>query len=452
MKARALAAALIGLLLIVLGPGIPGAEAADAQFVIGAVRTLEAHYVDPLVTPTLLNAALTSLEAQYHVDALGGPIPDGASGADANRLFTQRFDEIASQEDGQASATELAYAAVSGMLASLHDSHTAFIPPAAYQEQQRREDGVAAFVGIGIETIDRDGQVYVDQVYPESPAETAGVEPFDRIVAVNGQSVATLHDDGVSATIRGPDGTPVVLTVMRAGQPAGLDIRITRAPIHVPRVSSRMLDGGVGYVRIYEFVPGTGGAFRDAIFDLRRQGMRAIVLDLRGNPGGLVDELRDVSAALLPQRSPIVKMRTRSGREEMLDTSDPPIVPADMPIAALVDEDTGSAAELLASALQEQARAVIVGTKTAGAVEIGITVHLPEGAGMAITVARVWSGKGTRLEGNGVTPDDVEDLTTDAMNLGHDSQLDKAEQVVRGRLGAVGGFRPRPSWVAQAAA
>ncbi len=451
MKLRALAAALIGLLVVLVGPGIHGAEAADAQFVISAVRTLEAHYVDPLGTPTLLNAALESLQTQFHVEPLGGPIPDGASAADASRLFTQRFDEIASQEGGRASATQLAYAAVSGMLASLHDSHTAFIPPAAYQEQQRREDGAAAFVGIGIETLYRDGQVYVDEVYPESPAETAGVQPFDRIVAVNGQTVAAMDDDGVSTTIRGADGTPVVLTVMRAGQAASVDIRIMRAPIRVPRVSSRLLDGGIGYVRIYEFVPGTGGAFRNAIFGLRRQGMRAMVLDLRGNPGGLVDELRDVSAAMLPQRSPIVKMRTRSGREEMLDTSDPPIVPADTPIAVLVDEDTGSAAELLSAALQEQSRAVIVGTRTAGAVEIGITVHLPEGAGMAITVARVWSGKGTRLEGSGVTPDALVTLTTDAMNLGHDSQLDKAVQVVRDKLAAASWTRPAPLWAAQAA-
>ncbi|HLN13330.1 MAG TPA: S41 family peptidase, partial [bacterium] len=153
----------------------------------------------------------------------------------------------------------------------------------------------------------------------------------------------------------------------------------------------------------------------------------------------------------LPQRSPIVKMRTRSGREEMLDTSDPPIVPADTPIAVLVDEDTGSAAELLSAALQEQSRAVVVGTRTAGAVEIGITVHLPEGAGMAITVARVWSGKGTRLEGSGVTPDALVTLTTDAMNLGHDSQLDKAVQVVRDKLAATSWVRPAPSWAAQAA-
>ena len=250
-----------------------------------------------------------------------------------------------------------------------------------------------------------------------------------------------LGADGVSSSIRGPDGSQVVLTVSRAGQSGPIDIRIVRAPIHVPRVTSHMLDDGIGYIRIYEFVEGTGASFRDAIFALRRQGMRALVIDLRGNPGGLVDELRDVSAALLPQRSPIIKMRTRSGREVMLDTPDPPIVPAEMPIAALVDEDTGSAAELLAAALQEQSRAAIIGTRTAGAVEVGITVHLPEGAGMAITVARVWSGKGARLEGSGVTPDDPESLTTDAMNVGHDSQLDKAVEVVRSKLAPRRGFR-----------
>ena len=441
MKVRALAAALIVLVGVATGPGISRAEAADALFVLGAVRTLEAHYVDPLQTPALLNAAIASLEQRYHVQTLGGPIPDRASGSAAGALFTQRFDEILSQVEGQATPSQLAFEAVAGMLASLHDSHTAFIPPRAYQEQQRREDGAAAFVGIGIETIERDGQYYVDQVYPGSPAAAGGVQPFDRIVAIDGQAVTALGHDGVSGAIRGPAGSQVVLTVDRAGQPGSLDLRVVRAPIRVPRVTARMLGGGVGYIRIYEFVPGSGASFRDAVFTLRNEGMRAMVLDLRGNPGGLVDELKDVSTALLPQRSPFIKMRTRSGREVMLDTADPPIVPPDVPIAAVVDEDTGSAAELLTASLQEQSRAVIIGTRTAGAVEVGITVHLPEGAGMSITVARVWSGKGARLEGNGVTPDDVVGLTTDAMNQGHDSQLDRAVEVIRGKLAALSGWR-----------
>ena len=127
---------------------------------------------------------------------------------------------------------------------------------------------------------------------------------------------------------------------------------------------------------------------------------------------------------------------SRTGRTVVLETLEPPILPASIPIVALVDEGSASAAELLAAALQEQSRAVIAGTRTAGAVEVSINLDLPEGAGMQITVARLWSGKGERLEGRGVIPDEPESLETDAMKVGHDSQLDKALDVLRHKMGA----------------
>jgi len=199
-----------------------------------------------------------------------------------------------------------------------------------------------------------------------------------------------------------------------------------------------MLAGTVGYIRLYEFVPGVGRGFHNAISSLRRDGMRALILDLRGNPGGLVSELREVSAAILPQGSAVLEMRTRSGRDVTLQTSDSPIVPADVPVVVLVDDGTASAAELLAAALQERARAVIEGTRTAGAVEIGITVDLPDGAGMSVTVARVFTGKGMRLEGQGVKPAAEEPQTSTALNSGRDSQLERALEILRSNFGVTG--------------
>jgi len=445
LRIRMLSVAVVATLAVALwAPGVPRAEAANATFVLGALDTLQAHYVDPLSSPRMLNAALDSLRQQFHVSPFGGAIPAEAEADEAAELFSQRFDEIVSLEHDQYSATDLAYAAVAGMLLSLHDSHTGFIPPATYQEERRREGGQAAFTGIGIQLRVRDGQYYVNEVYPGNPADQAGVRPFDRVLAVNGQLTRGLSEDVVTALVRGPAGTPVALTVVRAGQAGPFVLRVVRAPVHMPVVTSRMLGDGIGYVKIFEFVTGTGAAFRNNIFSLRRSGMQAMVLDLRGNPGGLISELSDVAAALLPQRSPFMQMRARTGREVTLRTSDPPVV-------VLVDEDTGSAAELLTAALQEQSRALVAGVRTAGAVEVGITVGLPEGAGMAITVARVSSGNGTRLEGHGVIPDDPEALTTIAMNVGRDSQLDAALQVLRAKLDAAAGTSLGRSRLAEAA-
>lgn len=442
IRARLSSVLLAGLLAVSLvAPALPRAEAADAQFVLSALGTLQGNYVDKLPSGPLLNAALQTLVKKTGATAFDGPIPEGTSEAYAASMFVQRFDEILTKAGDRYSATDLAYAATAGMLESLHDSHTGFVPPNIYQEVKRRERGQAAFTGIGIVLLAREGQFYVQEVYPESPAANAGLRPFDRVVAVNGRATNGLDPADVSSTIRGPTGTSVVLTVERSGGAGPIDLTIVRSPIRVPSVTSRMLDDSVGYIKIYEFVPGVGRGVRDAVFALRRSGMRALVLDLRGNPGGLVDELRDVSSAVLPQSSPFLQMTTRIGRTAVLETPDPPILPSTIPMVALVDEETGSAAELLAAALQEQSRATIAGAKTAGAVEIGITVDLPEGAGMSITVARVLSGKGMRLEGQGVIPEVAETLTTMAMNLGRDSQLDKALELLRRTMGSK--VRPR---------
>jgi len=435
VRSRSLLVAVLLAALLVAPATSVRADAAAAPFVLSALHTLQKNYVDTLTSPPLLNAALSAAEKKAGAEALGGPIPDAATEDRAAALFSQRFAEVVAKAEGRFSETDLAYAAVDGMLQSLHDSHTGFVPPALYQEIKRRENGQAAFTGVGIVLLHRDGQYYISEIYPGGPADQAGVHVFDRIVAVDGHATSALGEDDVSQMIRGTTGVPVTLSIARSGTADPIDITIVREPIHVPTVTDRMLDGQIGYVRLYEFVPGVGNSIRNAMQDLRNGGMCALVLDLRGNPGGLVSELRDVSAAFLPQGSPVLQMRTRTGRSIVMQTANPPVMPAALPMVVLVDEGTASAAELLSAAIQEQGRGVVEGTKTAGAVEIGITIDLPEGAGMSVTVARVLTGKGTRLEGQGVTPDTAEALTSQAMDEGRDSQLDRAVEILDTQLG-----------------
>ncbi len=436
----------VALVVALAAPSLPRAEAADASFVITTLQTLRQHYVDKVSAVTMLNAALGVLTQRTGAAPFDGPIPAGTNDERATGLFTQRFDEILSQVAGRYSATDLAYAAAAGMLESLHDSHTGFIPPTTYQEEKRKENGEAAFSGIGIVLMTRDGKYYVREVFPGSPAAAAGLKPFDRIVQIDGRSTTGRSSDEISGSIRGQAGTTVVLRIERADAPAPLEVPVVRGPIRIPGLASQMLDRDVGYIKIYEFVPGVGSAVRNAILSLRRSGLRALVLDLRGNPGGLVAELQDISAALLPQNSPILRMTSRNGRTMLLETLEPPILPPSVPMVTLVDEGSASASELLASALQERGRALISGMKTAGAVEIGITVDLPEDAGMAVTVARLLSGNGVRLEGRGVVPDEVQSLETAALNLGRDSQVDRALALLKQKLGQIRQSLPASAW------
>ncbi len=431
----ALVALAVLVVLTLAAPALPRAEATDAGFVLTTLETLRENYVDPVSAVPMLNAALATLTQKTGVAPFDGLIPSGVSDVRAGVLFLQRFDEIFSRVRERYSATDLAYTATAGMLESLHDSHTGFIPPEAYQEEKRKENGEAAFSGIGIVLMLRDGQFFIREVFPQSPAAAAGLRPLDRLVGINGQPTTGQSSDEVSGAIRGPAGTTVVVGIERSDAAGPFEVPVVRGPIRVPGVTSQMLDGGIGHLKIYEFVPGVGTGVRDAVFSLRRGGLRALVLDLRGNPGGLVDELRNIAAALLPQNSPILQMTNRNGKTMRMETLEPPILPGSVPIVVLVDEGSASASELLASALQEQGRAAIVGVKTAGAVEIGITVDLPESAGMAVTVARLLSGNGVRLEGRGVIPDELQSLETPALNLGHDSQFDRAVSLLKQQLG-----------------
>src|SRR5262249_14709027 len=143
-----------------------------------------------------------SLQRKTGVAPFDGPIPAGVPAGRAGELFTQRFDEILSKVRDRYSATDLAYAASAGMLESLHDSHTGFIPPAAYQEEKRKENGDAAFTGIGIVLLTRDGKFYIREVFPQSPADKVGLQTFDRIVAVDSQTTSGRAAEDVSAMIR----------------------------------------------------------------------------------------------------------------------------------------------------------------------------------------------------------------------------------------------------------
>src|SRR3984893_5570663 len=208
MKRTRGASVLLAVLLVVAlaGPSLPRAGPPDASFVVTTLETLQHNYVDKLSAVTMLNAALEALSQRTGVSPFDGPIPSGVDDGRAGVLFSQRFDEILSKVRERFSPTDLAYAAAAGMLESLHDSHTGFIPPSAYQEEKRKENGEASFTGIGIVLLQRDGQYYIREVFPDSPAAAAGLHALDRLVEVNGRATSGKPSDEVSGAIRGQAG------------------------------------------------------------------------------------------------------------------------------------------------------------------------------------------------------------------------------------------------------
>lgn len=412
----------------------PPALAADQSLVFEALRLLEIQYIDPVDPVKALNAALAGLRTLLSAKGVAVTLVDiaaGTSEAEARRVFTDRFASTVQAAAGAITDTELAYAAIRGMTESFKDSHTGFFTPQQNFERRQRQRGQAGFTGVGIVLLPEGGKFFVWAVVPGGPADRAGVKEFDRIVRINDVTTDGMTIEQVSGSIRGPAGTSVTLVLQRPGQRDPFSVTITRAPIAVPAIfKSQVLDNGIGYIKLYQFVDGTGREFRAALSRVRFQGAKALVLDLRGNSGGYLHELTSVLTALLPRNTPIY-IEMRKGGTRVVRTTGTPIVPASMPLVVLIDDSSASAAELLAAAIKENRRGQLVGEKTAGAVEASIVLDLSDGSAISVTTFRLASGHGARLENVGVSPNIAAALSVQDLEAGHDIPLSTAVRLVR---------------------
>lgn len=433
----------------------PSPQPADAGLVLEALAVLRERYVDPIDPVVLLNGAIGGLRAALSSAGIQGVLPEISSGGagppapgaaqaaqSPEAAFRARFDAAVRAAAGRITTTNLAYAAIRGMTATFNDSHTGFITPDQNRERQLRQQRQAAFSGIGVVLMPRDGRFYVRDVIPGTPAEAAGIQSLDRIIRIDAVSTAGLQTDQVAGLIRGPAGTSVSLILDRPGRADAVTLSVTRAPIQVPAVfQARVMDGGVGYLQLYQFVSRTGADVRRALEQMLGSGMRALVLDVRGNSGGYLHELTATLNTLLPPGRPIYQETSRAGTRTTR-TSGVPVLPSHVPMVVLIDESSASAAELLAAALQEQGRATLIGARTSGAVEASILIDLSDGSALSVTITRLASGQGRRLEQSGVIPDVAVTMSVAELDQGRDTQLQRALLTARQRLGLSGSVRP----------
>jgi len=438
---RALAAIVV---LSVLAPVAVAQTATGAEptLVFEALRALQTNYVDPVDVVKVLNGAAEALRTQLSQAGISVQvltIPPGTPEPEARRLFGEQFAAAVAAGGTSLTSTQLSYAAIRGMTESFKDSHTGFMTPQQNQERRLRQRGQAGFTGVGIILLPKEEKFYVWAVVPGGPAESMGVREFDRIVKINEVSTVGMQVEQVSGLIRGAPGTPVTLTLQRPGVADLLAITITRGPIVVPSIfRAEILDGGIGYIKLYQFVEGTARDFRSALTRLQGQRMRALVLDLRGNGGGYLHELNGVLNALLPANLPVYTEMRQGGQTRVQRTNAAPLLPTTIPLYVLIDEGSASAAELLSAALQEHKRGQLIGAKTAGAVEASIMVDLSDGSALSITTFRLATGRGVRLEGVGVTPDVEAVLTAADIEAGTDRVLTAALRAARQALAQTG--------------
>ena len=315
---------------------------------------------------------------------------------------------------GEADEKKIGDAAANAMIETLGDRWSYYIPAdefADYQDQKKN-----SYVGIGVTiTPASDGSLEVKQVTAGGSAEEAGVQAGDFITGVNGQSIMGTDLNTISAMIKGEAGTTVELTLSSGGQEK--IVTVTRRQIRMPVATGKLLDGGIGLVRIENFNTNCKTETIAAIESLIEQGATKLIFDVRFNPGGYAKELVDILDYLLP-KGDLLRTEDVSGKVEV-ETSDEKCL--QMPMAVLVNGDSYSAAEFFAAALSEREWATVVGEQTTGKGYYQVTYSLPDGSAVGLSIGKYYTPNGVSLEGVGITPDvvvPVDEATASAIYAG----------------------------------
>jgi carboxyl-terminal processing protease len=323
------------------------------------------------------------------------------------KTFSEVLDMVEKNYVEPVETDKLMQGAINGMIKSL-DPHSSFMTPEMYKELEVETRG--SFTGIGTEITIRKDVLTVVSPIEDTPAYKAGVKAGDQIIRIDGKSTKDITIQEAVSKLRGPRDTKVTITIMREGLDKPKDIEIVRSTIQVQSVKSKIYDGNIGYIRISSFQERTGDDLKKALQEIEAKAtpkpLNGIVLDMRNNPGGLLNQSVEVSNAFL-KSGIIVTTRGRSkGMESKAEAKNEGDEPT-CPMVVLVNEGTASAAEIVSGALQDNGRALIMGTQTFGKGSVQTVIPLEEGAALKLTTAKYYTPKGRSIQAEGITPDIV---------------------------------------------
>src|SRR3954471_13917289 len=304
---------------------------------------------------------------------------------------------------------DLIYAAMKGMLASL-DPHSQFMDPNDFKEMQ--DDTRSRFNGLGIEVAVKGGLLTVITPMEDTPAAKAGILSGDQILRINGNSTEKMDLQDAVNFLRGTSGQKVTLTILRPATKEIKDFPLERTEIKVQSVKgTKLLDGDltgtfkIGYVRLIQFNEPTAEELARALDDLQKQGMQALILDLRNNPGGLLNSAVDVCAQFLPPNTKVVSTQGRAASQHRDYATSPTTKERpQFPLAVLVNEGSASGAEIVSGALKDLHRAIVVGETTFGKGSVQNVLQLPDGSALRFTTAKYYTPSKQVIHGNGVSP------------------------------------------------
>lgn len=347
------------------------------------------------------------------------------------KVFTEVLSLIQANYVDETKPRDLVYGGIKGMLETL-DPHSSFLPPDVFKEMQVETQG--SFGGLGIEITVKDRQLTVVAPIEGTPADRAGLHPGDRIVKIDGNPTKDMTLMEAVKKLRGPKGTTVTLTILREESPGPFELSLVREIIEVKSVRTKDLGDGIAYIRISSFQERTGKDLLKAIEQFGKNGMSALVLDLRNDPGGLLNQAVQVSDLFLEKGQLIVYTEGRVKNQDLRFSAEHGSQLPKLPMVVLVNGGSASASEIVAGALQDWNRALVLGTKTFGKGSVQTVIPLSDGSGLRLTTAKYYTPKGRSIHGSGIVPDIVVEVPRPA--------APKAQAAPPEREGEAGKDRP----------
>ena len=346
--------------------------------------------------------------------SLGGTVAskstDGSATYEQLRLFTEVLSIVQNQYVDEVPPRELIYSAIKGTLRGL-DPHSSFLDPDSYKDMQVETSG--SFGGLGIEITLKDDVLTIVSPIEGTPAYRAGLTTGDRIIKIDGLTTKDMQLSDAVKRMRGKPGTKVTISIVREGWAEAKDYDIVREQIRVHSVRENELGGGVAYIKLRQFQEQTPHDLDVALDKATKAGMKSLVLDLRNNPGGLLTAAVEVSEKFIDDGKLVVYTEGRVRNQNMRFTAHSKKPYAKMPMVVLLNQGSASASEIVAGALQDWGRAMVVGTQSFGKGSVQTIIPLSDGSGLRLTTAKYFTPKGRSIHGKGITPDIVVEIPKD---------------------------------------
>ena len=377
--------------------------------------------------------------------SLGGSVAskgtDGGATYEQLRLFTEVLSIVQNQYVDEVAPKDLIYNAIKGTLRGL-DPHSSFLDPDSYREMQVETSG--SFGGLGIEITLRDDVLTVVAPIEGTPAYRAGLQPGDKIVKIDGLVTKDMQLPDAVKKMRGKPGSKVTISVVREGWTEPHDFEIQREQIRVHSVRSQDLGSGIAYIKLRQFQEQTAHDLETALEKFSKGEFKGLVLDLRNNPGGLLTSAVEVSEKFVDDGKLVVYTEGRVRNQNMRFSAHAKHAFSTLPMVVLVNQGSASASEIVAGALQDYGRAIVVGTQTFGKGSVQTIIPLSDGSGLRLTTAKYFTPKGRSIHGKGITPDIIVEIpkepagkdrplpSTDPLeDLKKDVQLQRALDVLK---------------------